>query len=719
MDGTERNSPEERRTEQTRLEAFSARIGTHLIECGDFGEMLRRCTQTMVEDLGAAFARIWTLDEQHNVLELQASSGLYTNLDGRYARIPVGKLKIGQIAAEQKPHLTNHVIGDPRVPEQAWARREEMVAFAGYPLIVEERVIGVMAMFSREALSESTLQAMSLVADHIALGIQRKLAEHSLRQKQERLTLALQAGQMGVYDWDMVTDALWWSPETYTLFGVSADEFVPTPKNFEKLIHPEDRARVWQEFAEALHSGDHCAHEFEFRIVRPDGTLCWITNLGRNQYSTTGRPIRHYGIASDITERKEWEQALRDSENRLRAFSGQLEQLVQARTEELTQSHDRLRGLATELNLAEQRERKRLAAELHDHLQQLLVLGRLKLRQGKELVETFPKCATLISEADGILAEALTYTRTLVAELSPPVLRDHGLSAGLKWLGAYMHKHDMAVTVTVPEAHLQLPEDQALLVFQSVRELLMNAWKHAATSTAEVTMELDGDRLRLHVHDKGQGFDLAAADTAPSTKLASKFGLFSIRERMKALGGSFEIESVPHQGTTATLTLPLGAASGGTEAEPPPFETSQEGSGEPPARPLVSGEKSRPVGVLLVDDHAMVRQGLKTMLENYADVEVVGEACDGEEALVCTEQLNPAVVVMDINMPKMNGIEATTRLKARYPDLAIIGLSVNAGEENQKAMKKAGATSLITKEAAVEQLYAAIQETSCRGTNPP
>ena len=111
--------------------------------------MLRRCTQTMVDDLGAAFARIWTLNEQHNMLELQASSGLYTNLEGRHARIPVGKLKIGQIAAEGTPHLTNHVIGDPRVPEQEWARREGMVAFAGYPLVVEERVIGVMAMFSR------------------------------------------------------------------------------------------------------------------------------------------------------------------------------------------------------------------------------------------------------------------------------------------------------------------------------------------------------------------------------------------------------------------------------------------------------------------------------------------------------------------------------------------------------------------------------------------
>ena len=386
---------------------------------------------------------------------------------------------------------------------------------------------------------------------------------------------------------------------------------------------------------------------------------------------------------------------------------------MQVRTEELTQSHDRLRGLATELNLAEQRERKRLAAELHDHLQQLLVLGRLKLRQGKELVETLPKCAQLISEADGILAEALTYTRTLVAELSPPVLRDHGLAAGLKWLGAYMHKHDMAVTVTVPEAPLQLPEDQALLLFQSVRELLMNAWKHAATGTAEVTMELDGDRLRLHVHDDGRGFDLAAAaETATSTKLASKFGLFSIRERMNALGGAFEIESAPSQGTTATLTLPLGAAWSETEAEPTPVEASPDGSGPQSARPLPAGEKTRPVGVLLVDDHAMVRQGLRTMLESYADVEVVGEACDGEEALVCTEQLNPAVVVMDINMPKMNGIEATAHLKARYPDLTIIGLSVNAGEENQQAMKKAGATSLITKEAAVDQLYAAIQETA-------
>src|SRR5262249_42310547 len=157
-------------------------------------------------------------------------------------------------------------------------------------------------------------------------------------------------------------------------------------------------------------------------------------------------------------------------------------------------------------------------------------------------------------ETEALLSEALTYTRTLVAELSPPVLRDHGLPTGLKWLGEYMQKHDIAVTVTVMDEPLKLPEDQALLLFQSVRELLMNALKQAQTDTAEVVMDQQDGRLRIHVRDHGQGFNVAAAQTHPVTGLAAKFGLFSIHERMKALGGSFTIESAPGQGTTASLT---------------------------------------------------------------------------------------------------------------------------------------------------------------------
>lgn len=96
------------------------------------------------------------------------------------------------------------------------------------------------------------------------------------------------------------------------------------------------------------------------------------------------------------------------------------------------------------------------------------------------------------------------------------------------------------------------------------------------------------------------------------------------------------------------------------------------------------------------------------MLETYTDVEVVGEAKDGEEAVALTDILEPTVVVMDINMPRMNGIEATARIKARRPQTIVIGLSVNAESENLKAMQNAGASSLLTKEAAVDQLHATI-----------
>jgi DNA-binding NarL/FixJ family response regulator len=125
-----------------------------------------------------------------------------------------------------------------------------------------------------------------------------------------------------------------------------------------------------------------------------------------------------------------------------------------------------------------------------------------------------------------------------------------------------------------------------------------------------------------------------------------------------------------------------------------------------------------PCRVLIADDHAMVRQGLRSVLEGFPNIEVIGEASNGTEAVDLTEQLNPAAVVMDINMPLMNGIEATAQIKARHPEIVVIGLSVNASSDNQTAMQTAGASMLLTKEAAVEQLYGAIQQ-AVKGIGPP
>ncbi len=425
-------------------------------------------------------------------------------------------------------------------------------------------------------------------------------------------------------------------------------------------------------------------------------------------------------LITDLTTQRHHEQltaaheALIEAQHRLQHWNIELETAVNAKTAELFQSQERLRALATELNLAEQRERKRLATELHDYLQQTLVLGKLTVGQGKRAQAGTPDYEQILQKVDGIFSEALTYTRTLVTELSPPVLREHGLVAGIKWLGEYMLKHEQTVTVIAREDHdLKLTEDQMVLFFQSVRELLINSSKHAGTGTATVSMAVQDGYLEISVHDEGVGFDFAPTATAAgisSGEVSSKFGLFSIQERMRALGGTFNIRSGQGQGTTATLRMPF-AKSAETKVSGVEWSEAEDSAFNP------EHEKRSPtkVRVLLVDDHTIVRQGLRAMLNGYTDIELIGEAGHGEEAVRLVDQLRPEVVVMDINMPKMGGIEATAAIKRRHPEITILGLSVNTGSDNKEAMLKAGASRLLNKESAVEQLYDAIHEAVSKG----
>lgn len=173
QDVTERVMAERELAWRARTAALAAAVGMALTSAASLDEKLARCAEGMVHHLDAAFARIWLLDRADAVLVLRASAGMYTNLDGSHSRVPVGQLKIGRIAATVTPHLTNQVVGDPDVNDQEWARRERMVAFAGYPLVVSDGLVGVMALFSRHRLSQSTLDALASVADAIALGVQQ------------------------------------------------------------------------------------------------------------------------------------------------------------------------------------------------------------------------------------------------------------------------------------------------------------------------------------------------------------------------------------------------------------------------------------------------------------------------------------------------------------------------------------------------------------------
>ncbi|MCS6304169.1 MAG: response regulator [Nitrospira sp.] len=509
-----------------------------------------------------------------------------------------------------------------------------------------------------------------------------------------------------------------WNAGAERLFGYREGEVVGQPV---LMLIPPNRVDEEPRILERIGRGERIEH-YETVRRRKDGTLLDVSLTVSPIMNAYGQIIGASKIARDISEPKQAQETLRTSEERLRVFASQLEQRVAERTQELAQSEDHLRTLAKELNLAEQRERKRLATELHDHLRQMLVLGRLTIGQSKRVAAVVPAVEQILKKMDDIFSDSLTYTRTLVADLSPTVLRDHGLAAALQWLGTYMRKYNQTVTVTVPgDEDLKLPEDQVILLFQSVRELLINSSKYAGTGQAKVTIEQRDGLLRIDVRDEGAGFDLAAAGT-PSGGISSKFGLFSIRERMRALGGSFEIESALGQGTTATLMLPLGGeAAARTEDSELRTELSGKNSAlntqdsALPGRSVLSTlasalqQDTKRIRVLLVDDHTMVRQGLKAVLDGYADIELVGEVGSGEEAVRLVDQLRPDVVVMDINMPKMNGIKATVEIKARSPETVVVGLSVDAVGDHQQAMLRAGAIRFMTKEAAVEQLYDAIQ----------
>ena len=185
--------------DQAQISAFRAEIDSLLTRGEAIRPMLKGCCEVIVEYMEAAFARVWTLNEAENVLELQASAGLYTSLTGGHARVPVGRFKIGLIAAKKQAHLTNNVQKDSYISDRDWAKREGMISFAGYPLIVDNHLVGVVALFARHSLSNKAFDTLGMVADEIALGIKRKqtevqlqLSETQLRQQAEELQATLQ-----------------------------------------------------------------------------------------------------------------------------------------------------------------------------------------------------------------------------------------------------------------------------------------------------------------------------------------------------------------------------------------------------------------------------------------------------------------------------------------------------------------------------------------------
>ncbi|TMA60223.1 MAG: PAS domain S-box protein, partial [Deltaproteobacteria bacterium] len=303
-------------TERSTLAEFIASVSTTLSDANDLREMLQRCCDAMVQHLDAALARIWTLNEKEDVLELQASSGMYTRIDGGHSRVPVGEFKIGRIAKERKPHLTNAVIGDLQVHDQECAKRGDMVAFAGYPLLIGDHLVGVMATFARKPFSQNTLDAMDSVARSIAVGIRRQLTERELRGSEERFReLAENVNEIFFVAAPEGGQVYYVNPAYEQITGQKCAELYQNPHAWLECIHPDDRARVHQALRANSADLDH-----EYRILKPNGEIRTLRSRAYPVKDAEGKVVRVVGIATDISERKQAEEKVNQNLNRIRAL---------------------------------------------------------------------------------------------------------------------------------------------------------------------------------------------------------------------------------------------------------------------------------------------------------------------------------------------------------------------------------------------------------------
>lgn len=315
-DMAEEQQAEAMRAAHTREVAVRADVSAALAIQGPLRDMLRGCAEAVVKHLDAAFARIWVI-RKGCMLELQASAGMYTHLDGAHSRIPVGQLKIGLIAQEGVPHITNDLTHDPRISDPQWAQAMGMVGFAGYPLLVNGRAIGVLAMFARYAVSPLTTDMLATIADAIAQGIQRKQAEDEVRRSEAFLAEAQALSRTGSWGCNTRTGEMSWTRETYRIFGLETD-IAPTFSMVREIVHPDD-LHLFEQDAERL-PRERVDFDREYRLRSGDAGVKYVHVVGR-WVAGAFPDLDFVGSIMDVTERKGAEEALLSARARLEEIS--------------------------------------------------------------------------------------------------------------------------------------------------------------------------------------------------------------------------------------------------------------------------------------------------------------------------------------------------------------------------------------------------------------
>lgn len=380
---------------------------------------------------------------------------------------------------------------------------------------------------------------------------ERKRADEALCESEERFRTL--ANTVPSIVWTAAPDGrILFTNEFWHKYTGSGDE--EAGRNWTAFLNLDDRERsalAWKHATQTVTD-----YLIETRIRRHDGQYRWFQARALPVRDEVGNVTAWYGVAMDIHDRIEAVHALRESQQQLQFLNQTLELKVNAQTAEV-------RRLASNLTKAEQRERHRIAHILHEDLQQRLYAVKMQLAF---LVDRFknvnPTMELEFAKTNQQLDQILALTRNLTVELSPPILRDEGLTQALNWLASMMREqHGLQIEIEAEDSFAIPNKDIQVLLFACVRELLFNVVKHAGVNRAVVTLQRSNGFLIIEVCDEGKGFDIAELKVNTIDKVYDEnsqwsFGLPTLRHQLGLLGGQMDIHSEPDAGTRITVTVP-------------------------------------------------------------------------------------------------------------------------------------------------------------------
>jgi signal transduction histidine kinase/ActR/RegA family two-component response regulator len=395
--------------------------------------------------------------------------------------------------------------------------------------------------------------------------------------------------------------------------------------------------------------------------------------------------------------------------HRICVVATELTELVEA-NEALKTNEESLRQLSARLLQLQDEERRHIARDLHDITGQKLAFQSIAL----SALQT-KQCSNLDAEAQQALSESLLMNkeiseeiRTLSYLLHPPLLDELGLSSAARWYATgFTKRTGIPIDIDVPQEMKRLSPDAEVAIFRVLQESLTNVHRYANTPKARLRIRTTGESIQVEIEDYGNGIHAAKSKSPQESVERLGVGIQGMTERIRQLGGRLEIISGPKRGTLVTATIPI---SGSQVQAPvsPVVVTSLAGAISADNRNSALGNQRQQI--LIADDHEMLRRGVRNTLQAQPDLEVCGEAVDGQDAVDKVRALRPDLVILDINMPVLNGLVAVRQILRYSPNTKIVIFSVHDSDQTRQEIRAVGAHGFVSKDKDSRDLLRVVRE---------